>query len=81
MKRISILTVLAFGLMAFQCEPDITQPQECNCIQDNYFDTGTEMLIMPSETVSMQLCDESESEAVVHVKGTPYWYALRVECE
>jgi hypothetical protein len=39
------------------------------------------MVILPSEEVNMQLCNESESEAVVHIKGTPYWYALRVECE
>jgi hypothetical protein len=76
-----LLLLLSMPLMAFQCEPELTQPNDCNCIQDNFIDNGFEMVILPSEVVNMQLCNESESEAVVHIKGTPYWYALRVECE
>jgi hypothetical protein len=73
-----LLLLLIMPLMAFQCTPDAET--DCNCIQDNFIDNGYEMVILPSEVVNMQLCNESESEAVVHIKGTPYWYALRVEC-
>ena len=75
-----ILVLLSLPLMAFQCVPQVEQ-EDCQCIQDNFFDNGYEMVIMPSEVVDMQLCDESESEAVVHIRNTPYWYSLRVECE
>jgi hypothetical protein len=77
-----LLLLLAFPLMAFNCEPETVsmQQMECNCIQDNFFDNGYEMVIQPSTTVDMQLCNESESEGVVHIKGTAYWYSLRVEC-
>jgi hypothetical protein len=74
-----IILIFSIPLMAFQCESGIES--DCNCIQDNFIDNGYEMVILPSEVVNMQLCNESESEAVVHIKGTPYWYTLRVECE
>ena len=74
MKTIRLF-LLSIPLMAFQCEQE-----PCECIQDNFVDNGTEMMIQTIEVVDMELCNQSESEAVVHIKGTPYWYALRVEC-
>ena len=73
-----LLLLLSMPLMAFQCTPEPIAEMECNCVQKNFYDNGSEMMIMADTPANLSDCDGDTP--IVHIKGTPYWYNFELEC-
>jgi hypothetical protein len=73
-----LLLLLSIPLMAFKCEPETL---DCPCVKVNYVDNGTELVMTGDTPAQLSDCNGNETNPVVHVKGTPYWYAYEIKCD
>ena len=75
MKKLFLL--LSIPLMAFQCEPE-----PCQCVQENVFDNGTELVFVSDTPANQTDCDNAINDAYIQDKSNPlYWYRFIVKCE